>query len=193
MDELKLNRFRKRSGELVLEEFSHCEVPAGCGGAVLRWNRKDTPATFDYSLLCESGKPDVAIDGRRPERHRVTVAPGPHVFAFTLTTRGRANVILSMRGTHRPTMLLLSTPGMLMSAWGERADWTGVEEDDAGFTPMVLGTAVSSMKKSWSYGSLVRAGAAPVAPATKGVGKQRLVVRFRFALTPNGLVFGEGT
>ena len=27
-----LNRFRKHSPRLLLEEYSHCEVPAGCGG-----------------------------------------------------------------------------------------------------------------------------------------------------------------
>jgi hypothetical protein len=32
-----LDRFRKHPGQLVLEEHGHCEVPAGCGGVVLRW------------------------------------------------------------------------------------------------------------------------------------------------------------
>ncbi len=39
-DELKLNtigRFVKRSPCLALEQHNHCEVPAGCGGVVLRW------------------------------------------------------------------------------------------------------------------------------------------------------------
>jgi hypothetical protein len=31
-----LSRYTKRSPEYVLEEHSHCEVPAGCGGVVLR-------------------------------------------------------------------------------------------------------------------------------------------------------------
>ena len=33
----KLHRFAKHSPRLVLHEYSHCEVPAGCGGVVLRW------------------------------------------------------------------------------------------------------------------------------------------------------------
>src|SRR5574339_211352 len=32
-----LHRFRKHSPRLLLQEYSHCEVPAGCGGVVLRW------------------------------------------------------------------------------------------------------------------------------------------------------------
>jgi hypothetical protein len=39
-DDLRINtlhRFAKHSPRLVLHEYSHCEVPAGCGGVVLRW------------------------------------------------------------------------------------------------------------------------------------------------------------
>ena len=42
--ELRLNsiRFDKQSPRLTLEEHSHCEVPAGCGGVVLRWRQRTT-------------------------------------------------------------------------------------------------------------------------------------------------------
>jgi hypothetical protein len=46
MDDPKLNsldRFRKKSNRLILEEHSHCEVPAGCGGVVLRWRDNGPP------------------------------------------------------------------------------------------------------------------------------------------------------
>src|SRR5262249_23220637 len=39
-DNLRLNaisRYSKQSSQYVLEVHSHCEVPAGCGGLVLRW------------------------------------------------------------------------------------------------------------------------------------------------------------
>lgn len=32
-----IDRFRKRPQRFVLEEHGHCEIPAGCGGVVLRW------------------------------------------------------------------------------------------------------------------------------------------------------------
>jgi len=38
--ELKLNslsRYQKNSPQFILEAHGHCEVPAGCGGVVLRW------------------------------------------------------------------------------------------------------------------------------------------------------------
>lgn len=49
-DDLRINtlhRFAKRSPRLVLHEYSHCEVPAGCGGVVLRWldPARGAPAT----------------------------------------------------------------------------------------------------------------------------------------------------
>lgn len=47
--DLKLNslsRFSKSSPRLILEEYSHCEVPAGCGGVVLRWRKPDEPMTM---------------------------------------------------------------------------------------------------------------------------------------------------
>jgi len=45
-DDLRLNsldRFRKSKSGLTLEVYSSCEVPAGCGGAVLRWRRPGAP------------------------------------------------------------------------------------------------------------------------------------------------------
>ena len=39
----ELERFRKTSSRLALEAHSHCEVPAGCGGVVLRWTRPGAP------------------------------------------------------------------------------------------------------------------------------------------------------
>lgn len=52
--ELKLNgisRYSKRSPRLVLEEYGHCEVPAGCGGVVLRWRKPNQPVP---ALLSEN-------------------------------------------------------------------------------------------------------------------------------------------
>ena len=50
-DELNINsvdRFRKTSPRLVLEEHGSCEVPAGCAGVVLRWHNPDAgqPVVF---------------------------------------------------------------------------------------------------------------------------------------------------
>jgi hypothetical protein len=77
-----LDRFRKHPGRLVLEEYSHCEVPAGCGGAVLRW--RNPLATLPFTVHLH---PAAAcyIDGKAPQTSRVDLAPGPHALALVLT------------------------------------------------------------------------------------------------------------
>ena len=46
-DDLRVNtlhRFAKHSPTLILHEYSSCEVPAGCGGVVMRWIAPDQDA-----------------------------------------------------------------------------------------------------------------------------------------------------
>ena len=79
-DDLKLNtlhRFVKHSPRLVLHEYSHCEVPAGCGGVVLRWYdpRAGAPATV------RTTDGEVWLDGVALASSRVQLAPGQHVLA----------------------------------------------------------------------------------------------------------------
>jgi hypothetical protein len=42
-----IDRYRKRSNRLILEEHRSCELPAGCGGVVLRWGRVGIPLKFE--------------------------------------------------------------------------------------------------------------------------------------------------
>ncbi|MCP4134833.1 MAG: hypothetical protein GY754_27915 [bacterium] len=51
--ELRLNgieRFSKSSQTLHLEEYSNCEVPAGCGGVVLRWINPESSRLLNTSV-----------------------------------------------------------------------------------------------------------------------------------------------
>jgi len=86
MAEQKLNtldRFRKQSERLVLEEHSHCEVPAGCGGVVLRW--RDPFACLPLLVhLYSPGNSELYLDGERVVHTGNDVAPGEHLFAFVL-------------------------------------------------------------------------------------------------------------
>ena len=79
-----LDRFSKAS-RLILEEHGHCEVPAGCGGVVLRWrNPKQarpariwfyTPGVLEHFL----------IDGKIPGTSRPLLSFGKHVLAIKLS------------------------------------------------------------------------------------------------------------
>jgi len=80
--DLKLNsiRYVKESSRLVLEEHGHCEVPAGCGGVVLRWRqRAQVPIEiWIYTLASLSAH----LDGSPLRSGRPLVGPGDHVLAF---------------------------------------------------------------------------------------------------------------
>ncbi len=68
--ELRLNsvqRFQKKSPRLHLEEYSHCEVPAGCGGAVLRWVNDASPRALDLSADHGGETASVWINGEAPD------------------------------------------------------------------------------------------------------------------------------
>lgn len=76
-----VSRFTKRSN-LILEEFSHCEVPAGCGGVVMRWrNAELIPLRIHVHA---TGELETFLDGERPTSSRPLLKPGRHVLAFIL-------------------------------------------------------------------------------------------------------------
>ncbi len=83
--DLELNtfdRYVKQSDRLVLEAYSSCEVPLGCGGAILRWidPRQSIPLVIYRDFGDRGGK--VFIDGALHERPRLDLAPGSHVIAL---------------------------------------------------------------------------------------------------------------
>ncbi len=85
-DDLRINtlhRFRKHSPRLTLQVHDHCEVPAGCGGVVLRW--VDPSAGFGAVVQVMPKEGVTAwLDGARVEVSRVTLAYGPHVLALSV-------------------------------------------------------------------------------------------------------------
>lgn len=94
-----LNRFRKHSPRLLLEEYSHCEVPAGCGGVVLRWVDPGT-AIPTLVRVYSPGESSIFIDGRELEDSRIDLEPGRHV--LTLAVSGGGPLLLTMlRGLGR--------------------------------------------------------------------------------------------
>jgi hypothetical protein len=87
-DDLRINtlhRFAKHSPRLVLQEYSHCEVPAGCGGVVIRWYDPagGTPATLRVVLV--DARAELWIDGVQLATSWLQLAPGPHVVALHVT------------------------------------------------------------------------------------------------------------
>ncbi len=104
-----LERFRKQPARLVLEEHSHCEVPAGCGGVVLRW--RNPHATVPVTLyLYAPVQADCRVDGAALPSGRIDLTPGRHILTVALADVDLAGPLLMFaatfdpekRGQHRP-------------------------------------------------------------------------------------------
>lgn len=82
----------------MLEEYSSCEVPAGCGGGILRWidPLQAIPLVFGF---WSNGVAAVHLDGVRVKSARMDVSPGRHVLAFEVNRRDN---------DHRPFQLAVS-------------------------------------------------------------------------------------
>jgi hypothetical protein len=103
-DDLRLNelrRYRKTSSRLALEVHSHCEVPAGCGGAVLRWRRPDAPVGISLFSYVSGSFQGPFLDGKAFEEQRMMLAPGEHVLSFIVDKPGNEGFLL-MRANLNP-------------------------------------------------------------------------------------------
>jgi hypothetical protein len=74
----------KQSNQLVLEEHAHCEVPAGCGGVVLRW-RNPQQGMPVIIWLYATGDAQVFVDGALLTSARPILAFGEHVLSIRLS------------------------------------------------------------------------------------------------------------
>lgn len=79
-----LERFEKgEKSRLVLEEHSHCEVPAGCGGAVLRWRDPERGTVLVLELQAP-GPTAIYLDGEELRTGWVQLTPGEHLLALRI-------------------------------------------------------------------------------------------------------------
>jgi hypothetical protein len=96
-----LNRFRKQSGRLVLEEHSHCEIPAGCGGVVLRW--RDSHAILPMSIyLYSSAAAICSLDGNELQISRTDFSVGRHVLTVALEEVDLTAGLILFAASHDP-------------------------------------------------------------------------------------------
>jgi hypothetical protein len=103
-DEQRLNsleRFRKQPGRLVLEEHSHCEVPAGCGGVVLRWRNPQAglPVTIHLYTPVQAR---CLLDGTEVQTARVDLTPGRHVVACVIEDVNLSAGLIMFAAVHDP-------------------------------------------------------------------------------------------
>ncbi|MCB9752369.1 MAG: hypothetical protein H6713_20635 [Myxococcales bacterium] len=166
-DELRLNellRFRKTSRRLALEVHSHCEVPAGCGGVVLRWRRADAPIGLNLQLYVSGALQHARVDDQELSEQRVVVAPGAHLLTFKIDRPAPGGLLL-FRAELNPRIRSAATPTLRSATdgrWRASVDkpgsgWRGPDFDDAAFEPLVE-VRVSRPRgdQQWRYDYLSR-------------------------------------
>jgi hypothetical protein len=112
-DEQRLNsvdRFRKQPGQLILEEHGHCEVPAGCGGVVLRWRNPSSPLPVTVTLYTPVEAASF-IDGAALQTGKVYLAPGTHVVAVVVEGADLSAGLIMFAAVHDPKEYQRGTPG----------------------------------------------------------------------------------
>lgn len=100
--DLKLNslgRYGKSNSRLILEEHSHCEVPAGCGGVVLRWRNPNSGLLFILHFF-GLGKATILLDGKALTTARPLISFGEHVLSLAVTDIVAGSAILGFAGIH---------------------------------------------------------------------------------------------
>ncbi|GIJ66957.1 hypothetical protein [Virgisporangium ochraceum] len=110
--DLKLNslsRYSKESPLLILEEHGHCEVPAGCGGVVLRWRDPRAGVPLLMRMYAE-GECTVLLDGQAPPAARTVVPYGEHVLGFVVSGFDPAYLVLMFRMANDPPSRGVSRP-----------------------------------------------------------------------------------
>lgn len=106
-DDLKVNglpRYRKRSPRLLLESHSSCEVPAGCGGVVLRWRDPREGFAAEASLYVMSDAWRLTVDGEALPSGRMLLPYGARVLGLHvrgMPRRGALMFVLQSAPRHR--------------------------------------------------------------------------------------------
>jgi len=170
-DDLKLNtlhRFSKHS-RLVLESHSHCEVPAGCGGAVLQW--LDPRATVPLRIEINTGllSQETFLDGQPLRSSRAQPAPGEHVLAIHLAAPKNARravvpYLLVTIGRVLTPQEIAPLPGALSAGdgtWrmtGPRppADWASVDFADAAWSRLGPSAVSAGQLDEWARADFER-------------------------------------
>jgi hypothetical protein len=145
-----LDRFRKQPGRLVLEQHSHCEVPAGCGGVVLRWRNPLALVPVVTYLYSPSEQVATFLDGAPLTVSRTDLAPGRHVVAFHIADIDLTGGVFMFLAIHQPKDYQRDLPsGVVEKPWklwsvadntwkftldAPAADrWTAPDFDDSGW------------------------------------------------------------
>jgi hypothetical protein len=138
-DDLKINtlhRFTKHSPNLILQEYSHCEVPAGCGGVILRWSDRAQGVTAQLRVSIQGGGGKTWLDGAEAATSIIQLAPGRHAIAVQVsavsamrTMPVRRLVAITAQHREREGVDLLAGAAWTMATAEPAAAWTAIDFD----------------------------------------------------------------
>ena len=155
--DLKLNslsRFKKNSPNLILEAYSHCEVPAGCGGVVMRWRNPNHTIPIRLHFFSPAEIVQLFVDGQPIGRGTANLLYGEHMFAGYLEKFSRAKSLLIFAGVYdesedRPRLSRKTGQAVkILSAedgsWKFTADeptdesWKSVDYEDGDWSSLIV-------------------------------------------------------
>ncbi|MCR9201547.1 MAG: hypothetical protein NXI04_23130 [Planctomycetaceae bacterium] len=187
-----VDRFRKSSPRLVLEEHGSCEVPAGCAGVVLRWHNPDAgqPVVFRCAA---PGRVELFVNGQAIAS-RAILNWGDNTLAVRITQIDTPTPFLMTtrrdlpRGEEREANQLFLADGcssadgswLACAAQDVPADGTAVDCDVTNWQSLRTEATQFPDERTWMYESLQQDGAAGLmlpAGATVLVRTQISVVR----------------
>jgi len=173
-----VSRYEKSSGRLVLEEYSSCEVPAGCGGAILRWI--DPLEALPLHLwLWTTGEAEAFFDGAPITSSRFDARAGSHVFAlcvrpkedlpaqlafsFGYTDDAKGDVEPSRSRPLGKKIQILSGAGVVIVGSPREPvgdAWRSLAFDDSGWPALVrMSAAIKDGAKDWHLEQVQQTGA----------------------------------
>ncbi|MCI0713596.1 MAG: hypothetical protein L0154_25795 [Chloroflexi bacterium] len=204
MPDLNLNslsRFSKKSTRLILEEYSHCEVPAGCGGVVLRWRRAGEPIPFTMRTLFASKLSAIFLDETVITRHvRPDVMFGTHVLGFHLDKIAPDDGVIMFRAEISQQFLDIITfagdfpirtqaNGRWRYTFGTPAndDWKHPDFDDGKWQPLQLKEMNPMRPHGYSLSrfidNLKDEGITPLGTQEDGSFERPIWIRYVFSIT----------
>jgi hypothetical protein len=203
--DLKLNSVggQKLSSKLVLEAHDSCEVPAGCGGVILRWRRR---SDLPFEIWMYTTAPaDVFLDGVPIKTGRPLITFGEHVLAFRLGVRGQPGAVMLFAALYdekefrhvrmtppsdQSYRLLSDVDGHWTCDAGVSADgsWMMPGFDDSTWRPVVAGEMPrdnTNTMGGYRLQRLANLGAKPIGPEERGSEFIRIRRAFTIEASPN--------
>ncbi|MDC3378825.1 hypothetical protein OAX78_00900, partial [Planctomycetota bacterium] len=96
-----LDRYRKTPRGLVREVHGPCEVPAGCGGSVIRWRNPNDGVPIVFRVYTP-GQATLLLDGEPLTSNRPVVGFGRHVLGIALGELPSSGAACALTGTYDP-------------------------------------------------------------------------------------------